>query len=174
MKRNILLPLLASAAAALAACSSETGYDKAFSEKAALAGNSHTCDASVDQTFRAVKLTLIQHGFSIESADLATGLIKGSRSLQDPKKKKYAYLITGSVYVTGAPVGDGAVITASANQQTVLHKESEKYYHLLGLVPIPTMASWLSCDRRRPPAACRCGAGTASGSKRRRSTTPLS
>jgi hypothetical protein len=40
------------------------------------------------------------------------------------------------------------VVTASASQQTVLHKDSEKYYHLLGLVPIPTGKDYQTIVRK--------------------------
>ncbi|HEX9139432.1 MAG TPA: hypothetical protein VF848_06570 [Steroidobacteraceae bacterium] len=122
----------------LASCGTQTGYDKAFSEKSALSGNSQVFGASSDQTFRTAKITLVQQGFTIEQVDVATGLIKAVRSLQDPQKPKYAYLITATVDVTGESSGKSTTITMAASQQTILHKDSEKYFHLLGLVPIPT------------------------------------
>ena len=122
----------------LAGCASQTGYEKAFSEKSALMGNSQEFSASADQTFRTAKITLVQQGFTIEQIDVATGLIKAVRSLQDPKKKKFAYLITTTVDITGEPKDKSTTITMAASQQTILHKDSEKYFHFLGLVPIPT------------------------------------
>jgi hypothetical protein len=122
----------------LVGCGGHTGYEKAFSAQSALAGNSHEFDAGADQLFRAVKVTLVQQGFTIEQVDVAAGLIKAIRSLQDPKRSAYAYLITASVDVTGQPSGRSTTVTVAASQQTVLHKDSEKYFHLLGLVPIPT------------------------------------
>jgi hypothetical protein len=123
---------------ALVGCGNHTGYEKAFSAQSALAGNSHEFDAGADQTFRTVKVTLVQQGFTIEQVDVAAGLIKAIRSLQDPKRSAYAYLITASVDITGQPSGKSTTVTVAASQQTVLHKDSEKYFHLLGLVPIPT------------------------------------
>jgi hypothetical protein len=124
--------------AALAGCGGQKGYEKAFTEKSALSGNSQEFAAAAEQTFRTVKVTLVQQGFTIEQVDVATGLIKAVRSLQDPKKPKYAYLITTTVDVTGQPSGKSTTVTVAASQQTVLHKDSEKYFVLLGLVPIPT------------------------------------
>jgi hypothetical protein len=98
--------------------------------------------------FNAAKITLIQQGFTIEQTDAANGLIKGIRALQDPKHSKIAYIVTASIDVTGAPSGTAAVVTASASQQTVLHKDSEKYYHLLGLVPIPTGKDYQTIVRK--------------------------
>jgi hypothetical protein len=112
-----------------------------------LAGNSRRFSATPDQTFKTVKITLVQQGFTIEQTDAANGLIKGVRALEDPKNKKISYLIN-SIDVTGAPSGDATVVTASASQQAVLHKDSEKYFHLLGLVPIPTGKNYQTIVRK--------------------------
>jgi hypothetical protein len=133
----MLRVLVAIGAAAVGGCS-HTGYEQAFSAQSSLVGNSREFDAAADQTFRTVKVTLVQQGFTIEQVDLATGLIKAVRSLQDPNKSAYAYLITVSVDVTAQPSGKATTVSVAASQQTVLHKDSEKYFHLLGLVPIPT------------------------------------
>lgn len=122
----------------LAGCSSQTGYEKAFSQKTALSQNSHSFAATADQTFRAAKVTLVQQGFSIQQADVGVGLLKGVRTLDDPNDSKFAYLISASVDISGSPAGDTTIVTVAANQQTILHKDSTKYYKLLGLVPIPT------------------------------------
>jgi hypothetical protein len=119
-------------------CSSETGYSKAFSDKTAINNNSHSFTATPVQVFKVVKITLIQQGFTIEQADIANGLIKAARTFEDPKKPKYSYLVTTSVDITGTADDAESVVTLSAGQQTILHKDSEKYFHLLGLVPIPT------------------------------------
>ena len=136
------------AGASLSGCASKTGYNSAFAGNTALIGNSHRYDANPDQTFKTVKITLVQQGFTIEQADAVNGLIKGARALQDPKDKKISYLVTASLDITGAPSGDATVVTASASQQTVLHKDSEKYFHLLGLVPIPTGKDYQTIVRK--------------------------
>ena len=133
-----LAPFAAIAVIGLAGCAAPTGYEKAFSQGTALSGNSHNFAAPADVAFRTVKITLVQQGFTIEQADAAGGLIKAVRALQDPAQPKFAYLITTTVDVSGMPSGDATMITVSASQQTVLHKDSNKYYKLLGLVPIPT------------------------------------
>jgi hypothetical protein len=136
--RHLVAAAMALGALTLSGCSSQSGYSKAFSEKTALTNNSHTFAAPADQAFRTVKITLVQQGFTIEQADIANGLIKAARTFEDPKQTKYSYLVTTSVDVTGTPSGTESVVTMSAGQQTILHKDSEKYFHLLGLVPIPT------------------------------------
>jgi hypothetical protein len=135
--RMLGLPIVLGALV-LGGCGGPKGYEKAFSTQSALVGNSQEFKATADQTFRTVKVTLVQQGFTIEQIDVATGLIKAVRSLQDPKKSDYAYLITATVDVTGQPSGKSTTVTVAASQQTVLHKDSEKYFHLLGLVPIPS------------------------------------
>jgi hypothetical protein len=132
----------------LSGCASKTGYNSAFAGSTALIGNSHRYDDNPDQTFKTVKITLVQQGFTIEQADAVNGLIKGARALQDPKDKKISYLVTASLHITGAPSGDTTVMTASASQQTVLHKDSEKYFHLLGLAPIPTGKDYQTIVRK--------------------------
>jgi hypothetical protein len=136
--RHLVAAAMALGALTLSGCSSQSGYSKAFSAKTALTNNSHTFAAPADQAFRTVKITLVQQGFTIEQADIANGLIKAARTFEDPKQTKYSYLVTTSVDVTGTPSGTESVVTMSAGQQTILHKDSEKYFHLLGLVPIPT------------------------------------
>lgn len=148
MGQKILVAAVFVTGAGLSGCAAQTGYNSAFANSTALAGNSRRFGASPDQTFKTVKITLVQQGFTIEQTDAANGLIKGARALEDPKNKKISYLITTSVDVTGAPSGDATVVTASASQQTVLHKESEKYFHLLGLVPIPTGKNYQTIVRK--------------------------
>ena len=144
--KTVLMVVLA--AGTLSGCAAQTGYTSAFANSTALAGNSRRFSATPDQTFKTVKITLVQQGFTIEQTDAANGLIKGVRALEDPKNKKISYLITTSIDVTGAPSGDATVVTASASQQTVLHKDSEKYFHLLGLVPIPTGKDYQTIVRK--------------------------
>jgi hypothetical protein len=133
---------------ALTGCATPTGYDKAFAQSTALSNNVHSFTAPTDQVFRAAKVTLVQRGFTIEQADVQSGLIRAARSLQDAKDPKLAYLITGTVDVSPAPTGHATIVTVSASEQTVLHKESRTYYHLLGLVPIPTGKDYQTVVRR--------------------------
>lgn len=131
------MAVVVAAAVLVAACSSDKSYEKAFSQKTALANNSHRYQASADQTFRAAKISLVQQGFAIEQVDATNGLLKGMRTYDSPSDKKIAFLVTTTMDITS--ISDSTtVVTVSASQQTVLHRDSEKYYHLLGLVPIPT------------------------------------
>jgi hypothetical protein len=142
-----LVPVVVSALT-LSGCAAPTGYEKAFSATTALSGNSRSFAAPTDDVFRAVKITLLQRGFTIEQADLQSGVIRALRSLEDPKDPKLAYLVTATVDISRSPGGDATMVTASANEQTVLHKDSNKYYHLLGLVPIPTGKDYQTIVRK--------------------------
>ncbi len=148
VRTTIMVAVLLVAGTDLSGCASQTGYNSAFANSTALTGNSRRFSATPDQTFKTVKIALVQQGFTIEQTDVSNGLIKGMRALEDPKNNKVSYLITTSVDVTGAPSGDATVVTASASQQTVLHKDSEKYFHLLGLVPIPTGKDYQTIVRK--------------------------
>src|ERR1700739_2709633 len=135
-------------AVALTSCSTLAGYDKAFSQTTALSGNVRSFNAPPEQLFRIVKVTLVQRGFTIEQADAQSGLIRCSRSLQDAKDAKLAYLVSSTVDISAAPAGDSAMLSMSASQQTVLHRDSTKYYKFLGLVPIPTGKDYQTVVRR--------------------------
>lgn len=154
MSRMIRIPagfggrclLLLVTALALAGCSSNRAYNSAFSSKTALAGNSHVYSASSAAVFNAVKIALIQQGFQINELDAADGLLKGMRTFDDPKDPKIAYLVTLTADVTASSPGM-TLLTAAASQKTVLNREVHKYYHLLGLLPIPTGREYQSVVR---------------------------
>jgi hypothetical protein len=130
--------LSAAAAVALlvAGCADQTGYQKAFSEKAALIGNSHSVSAPADLSFRTTKVVLVRQGFTIEQADMNSGLIKAVRDLQDPDDQNVSYNITATADVTGGAAGGDTVVTLSASQQTVLHREWRDWWHLLWIIPL--------------------------------------
>jgi hypothetical protein len=142
--RRAVLPLLA--AVALSACSANRAYDTAFSSKTALTDNSHAYSASAQAVFGAAKLSLVQQGFEIEQVDAAEGLLKGMRTFDDPKNPQIAYLVSVTADVTAATPGT-TVLTAAATQKTMLNREIHKYYHLLGIVPIPTGREYQSVVR---------------------------
>ena len=138
--------LLAATALVLASCSSNRAYDTAFSSKTALSDNSHVYSAPSAGVFNAVKASLVQQGFQIEELDSAEGLLKGMRTFDDPKNPKIAYLVTLTVDLT-ASSPETTQLTAAATQKTVLNREIHKYYHFLGLVPIPTGREYQSVVR---------------------------
>jgi hypothetical protein len=138
--------LLAAGALVLAGCSSHRAYDTAFSTKTALSDNSHEYSAPAGEVINAVKVSLVQQGFEIEQLDTAGGLLKGMRTFDDPKNPKIAYLVTLTAAVTVSSP-QSSMLTAAATQKTVLNREIHKYYHLLGLLPIPTGREYQSVVR---------------------------
>jgi hypothetical protein len=135
---NSLGVFLLIGAMGLAGCATPKGYDNAFSDKSALNGNAHSFSAAPEQTFRAATGTLVQRGFTIEQTDGAMGLIRATRNLQDQKDKKLSYNIIATAYVTSAPAGRGSVVTVSASQQTVLHRQTHHWTGIIGPIAIPT------------------------------------
>jgi hypothetical protein len=143
-KEQIMKPLALSISiiclgACLAGCASSRGYETAFSEKQAIAGNSHTFQAARDPTFRAVTGTLVQKGFNIDHTDEAMGIIKATRNYEDPKDAETNYHITATAYVSASADG-GTIVTLSASQQTVLYRHGHSWtlLPLLPIIPIPT------------------------------------
>lgn len=117
-----------------AGCASSNGYQKAFSADSAIKGNHQEFQAPLDQTFRAAKITLVRQGFTIEQADLASGVIKAVRNLQDPSDANVSYNIITTADVTSD--ADSSIVTLAASQQTVLHREWHDWWHLLWIIPL--------------------------------------
>jgi len=118
------------------ACSTSRGYEGAFSEATNIQGNSHSFQASREQTFRAVTGTLVQKGFNIDQTDSGMGLIKATRNYADPKKPDTNYHITATAYVSESLATRGSLVTLSASQQTVLYRKMHSW-SMLPIVPIP-------------------------------------
>lgn len=115
-------------------CAANNGYQKAFAAESAIKGNHQTFYVPADQTFRAVKMTLVRQGFTIENADAAAGLIKAVRNFQDVEDKDVSYNIIATADVTADD--DNSVVTIAASQQTVLHREWHTWWHLLWIIPL--------------------------------------
>ena len=115
-------------------CAANNGYQKAFAAESAIKGNHQNFAAPADQTFRAVKVTLVRQGFTIENADANSGLIKAVRNFQDTEDKDVSYNIIASADVTADD--ENSMVTIAASQQTVLHREWHTWWHLLWIIPL--------------------------------------
>lgn len=115
-------------------CATNNGYQKAFAAESAIKGNHQNFYAPADQIFRAVKMTLVRQGFTIENADAASGLIKAVRNFQDAENKDVSYNIIATADVTSDD--ESSTVTVAASQQTVLHREWHTWWHLLWIIPI--------------------------------------
>jgi hypothetical protein len=115
-------------------CATNDGYQKAFAAESAIKGNHQKFPGPSDQTFRAVKVTLVRQGFTIESADASSGLIKAIRNFQDTQDKDVSYNIIATADVTVDD--DSSIVTLAASQQTILHREWHTWWHLLWIIPL--------------------------------------
>jgi hypothetical protein len=125
--------------AALAGCSSQKAYNQVFSERTALAGNTHTFAAPPATALRAVLGTLVERGFSIEQTDSQMGLIRASRNLQDPNNAKLSYLLAATASVWASADGVSSVVRLSASEQQIMHSSKHNWVPLLGplIIPMP-------------------------------------
>jgi hypothetical protein len=139
MRVPLILTVLA--AIGLVACSAPKGYDAAFSDKTAVAGNSHAYAAAPEQVFRSVAAVFVQRGFAIEQTDSTLWMIKATRDLQDPNNKKVSYNVMVTAFVAAA-AARGSTVSLSASQQTVLHNKSHNWVPILGPLMIPTSSSY--------------------------------
>jgi len=124
------------ALALLAGCGSQDGYHAAFHPKEALSGNSRVFQAVPEDAFTAVKLTLVKQGFTVEQADLRSGIIKAARNLQDAEDPSVSYNISATADLTRAAAANGTMVTLAASQQTVLHRQWHTWWHLLWIIPL--------------------------------------
>jgi len=134
-KFKIVILILIFPLIALFGCATTNDHHLAFSEKTALTGNSDSFDLSANQTMAASKAVLIKQGFTIDSVDVTSGIVKANRNLQDPDDQEYAYHIT----VSGLLVEEGprrTLMTLSATQQTILHKKYTTWWKLLWMIPL--------------------------------------
>jgi len=120
----------------LAGCAgNQQGYQKAFDSQNALAHNQYTFAQSPESIFKTVKQTFVQQGFTIESADMKSGIIKAVRDMQDKEEPEISYNIHASAdisEVTGTEVN----VSLAASQQTILHRATTTWWHLLWIIPI--------------------------------------
>jgi hypothetical protein len=119
----------------LIGCATQKEYQKAFDSQHSLTQNQCTFTQSSDSIFMITKQVLIQQGFTIESADLKTGIIKAVRDMQDKEDKEYSYNIHASVDISEEVVAQ-SIVSLAASQQTVLHRSTTTWWHLLGILPI--------------------------------------
>lgn len=124
---------------ALAACAgNQQEYQKAFDSQHSLTQNQCAFTNSCDTIFKIVKQTMIQQGFTIESADMKSGVIKAVRNMQDKDDPDISYNIHASADISEV-AGAETNISLAASQQTILHRATTTWWHLLWILPvIPT------------------------------------
>ncbi len=110
-------------------------YQKAFDSQHSLTQNQSAFTQSPDSIFKIAKQTFIQQGFTIESADLNSGIIKAVRDMQDKKDSEISYNIHVSTDISEV-TGSETNVSVAASQQTILHRATTTWWHLLWIVPI--------------------------------------
>ena len=119
----------------LIGCATQQEYQKAFDSQHSLTQNQCAFTQSPDSIFKIVKQTFVQQGFTIESADFKSGIIKAVRNMQDKENEEFSYNIHASVDISEEAVAQSTVSLA-ASQQTILHRATTTWWHLLWILPI--------------------------------------
>jgi uncharacterized lipoprotein NlpE involved in copper resistance len=135
---KLLQMILFVALMTLIGCANQQEYQKAFDSQHSLTQNQCTFAQSPDSIFMIAKQVFIQQGFTIESADLKAGIIKAVRNMQDKDDPEFSYNIHASVDIS-EEAGLQSTVSLAASQQTVLHRATTTWWHLLWIIPlIPT------------------------------------
>jgi hypothetical protein len=119
----------------LIGCATQQEYQKAFDSQHSLTQNQCTFTQSSDSIFMIAKQVFIQQGFTIESLDLKSGIIKAVRNMQDKENEEFSYNIHASVDISEEVVGQ-SIVSLAASQQTILHRATTTWWHLLWILPI--------------------------------------
>lgn len=128
--------LLSVATMVFAGCANnQQGYQKAFDNQHSLTQNQSTFTQSSDSIFKIVKQTFVQQGFTVESADIKSGIVKAVRNMEDKENPEISYNIHASADISEVATSETSVSMA-ASQQTILHRASTTWWHLLWILPI--------------------------------------
>jgi len=133
--RLLMLFLIVVIMAVAGCASNQQGYQKAFDSQHSLTQNQCSFSQSPDSIFKIVKQTFVQQGFTVESADLKSGIIKAVRNMEDKENPEISYNIHASADISEITGADTSVSLA-ASQQTILHRASTTWWHLLWILPI--------------------------------------
>ena len=77
---------------ALAGCAnSQQGYQRAFDSQHSLTQNQSSFSQPAESVFKIVKQTFVQQGFTVESADFKSGMVKAVRNMQDRDDAEISY-----------------------------------------------------------------------------------
>ena len=132
---RLLQMILFLAIITLIGCATQQEYQKEFDSQHSLTQNQCTFKQSTDSIFIIAKQVFIQQGFTIENADLKSGIIKAVRNMQDQKSDEFSYNIHASVDIS-EEAGDQSIVSLAASQQTILHRSTYTWWHLLWIIPI--------------------------------------
>ncbi len=121
---------------ALAGCANnQQGYQRAFDSQHSLTQNQSSFSQPAESVFKIVKQTFVQQGFTVESADFKSGTVKAVRNMQDRDDAEISYNIHASADISEV-TGVETNVTLAASQQTILHRSTTTWWHLLWILPI--------------------------------------
>jgi flagellar biosynthesis GTPase FlhF len=121
---------------AMAGCAgNQQGYQKAFDTQYSLTQNQAAFSQSSETIFKIIKQTFTQQGFTIESADLKSGVVKAVRNMDDKNDPEISYNIHVSADISEV-AGAETSVSLAASQQTILHRSTTTWWHLLWILPI--------------------------------------
>lgn len=113
----------------------QQGYQKVFDSEHALTQNQCSFTQSSDNVFKVAKQILTQRGFTIETADSKSGLIKAVRNMADKDDDEISYTVHASADVSEVS-SEETKVSLAASQQTILHRATTTWWHLLWILPI--------------------------------------
>ena len=134
-KMSYVLTMMVLTAFVFVGCAKHMAYQKAFDSQHALTHNQGTFTQPPEVIFKIVKQVFTQQGFTIESADLKSGIVKAVRNMQDKEDSDISYNIHASADISEIS-GSDTNISLAASQQTILHRATTTWWHLLWLIPI--------------------------------------
>jgi hypothetical protein len=97
------------------------------------AQNTRSVTLPLAEARQAVVSTFIKDGFNITQAH--SDLVTATRTIKESKDEELSYVVSATAAIAAS--GDGHTLVAlSADQQTVLHRATHDWFHLLWVVPL--------------------------------------
>jgi hypothetical protein len=135
MANTFLKCVLLSAIMALTGCASSQQYNKAFDSQNALVQNQCSFSQPADTVFKVTKQIFVQRGFTIENADMKSGIMKAVRNMADKEDEEISYNIHASADISEI-TPEETQLSLAASQQTILHRSSLTWWKLLWILPL--------------------------------------
>ena len=97
------------------------------------AQNTRSVTLPLAEARQAVVSTFIKDGFNITQAH--SDLVTATRTIKESKDEELSYVVSATAAIAAS--GDGHTLVAlSVDQQTVLHRATHDWFHLLWVVPL--------------------------------------
>lgn len=119
----------------LTGCAGNQQYNKAFDSQHALVQNQCSFSQPADNIFKVTKQIFVQRGFTIENADIKSGIMKAVRIMSDERDEEISYNIHASADISEITTNE-TKLSLAASQQTILHRSSLTWWKLLWILPL--------------------------------------